>query len=119
MDRFLIKGKSSNGSWACMVSRQDDRAAAVNSLMESFGGSLDAIYWDVESAAAYALVELPDAVTAAAVVTAIAKTGPFAGIEVHELLTQSQLSDALVLAGDASRVYKAPGYAAVSPDAVP
>jgi hypothetical protein len=51
----------------------------------------------------------------AAVVTAITGTGAFTGVEAHELLTHSQLSDALVLAGDASRVYNA----AVSPDAVP
>jgi len=118
MNKFLIKARYSSGSWARMISRHDDRAAAVNSLMESYGGSLDAIYWDVESAAAYALAELPDSVTAAAVVTAMTRTGAFTGVEVHELLTQSQLRDALVLAGDASRVYKVPGYAAMSPDGV-
>jgi len=113
MAKFLIRGRYSGGSWARMIARRDDRTLAVRALMDSFGGSLDALYWEVETAAAYALVDLPDTVAAAAVVTAISKSGAFVGVEVHELLSQSQLNDVLVLAGDAAKVYKVPGYAAV------
>jgi uncharacterized protein with GYD domain len=116
MDRYLIKVNYSAGSWARMIARPDDREAAMSCLLDSLGGSLEAIYWDVESTAAYALADLPDAVTLAAIVTTMAKTGAFTAVEVHEMLTQQQLSDALVLAGDASAVYKAPGYAAVGAD---
>lgn len=111
---YLIKVQYSAGSWARMIARQDDRAAAMSCLLESLGGSLEAVYWDVESTAAYALADLPDAVTLAAVVTAMSKTGAFTAVEVREPLTQEQLSDALVLAADASTVYKVPGYAAMN-----
>src|SRR5215469_2060464 len=116
MNKYLIKAQYSAGSWARMIARQDDRAAAMSSLLESRGGSLEANYWDVESTAAYTLADLPDAITLAAIVTCMAKTGAFTAVEVHELLTQEQLSDALVLAVDASAVYKVPGYAAMGAD---
>jgi uncharacterized protein with GYD domain len=113
MTKFLIKGKYSSGSWARMISRHDDRTAAARSLMESLGGELDQLYWDVQSAAAYALADLPDAVTSEAIITALDATGAFRNVEAHELLTQSQLNDALALAADASRVYSVPGHSAV------
>jgi hypothetical protein len=78
--------------------------------MESFAGSLETVYWDVESAAAYALADLPDSVTAKAVLTAMTKTGAFVSLYAHELLTEEQLSEVLVLAGDDANIYKVPGY---------
>jgi uncharacterized protein with GYD domain len=115
MSRFMIKFTYSNASWARMISVADDRTSAARVLFESLGGSLERIDWDVENCAAYTVAELPDSVTAAAVLTATARTGAFIGVEAHELLTQEQLHDALMLARDAARVYEPPGSAAVEP----
>jgi uncharacterized protein with GYD domain len=112
MAKFMIKFIYSSGSWARMVKVADDRSTAVRILVESLGGSLEAMYWDVQSSAAYALVELPDAVAAVAVITATSKTGAFFGVEAHELLTERQIHEALTLAKDASLVYDAPGSSA-------
>jgi uncharacterized protein with GYD domain len=113
MTKFLIEGKYSSGSWARMIRRHDDRTAVVRSLMQSLGGELDQLYWDCQSAAAYALAELPDAVTTEAIITTLDGTGAFRSVEAHELLTQDQLRDALTLAADASQVYQVPGHSAV------
>lgn len=116
MSRFMIKFKYSSASWARMIKVADDRTRAQRVLVESLGGSLERIDWDVENCAAYAVAELPDSVTAAAVLTVTARTGAFIGVEAHELLTEEQLHDALMLARDAALVYEPPGSAAVEPD---
>lgn len=116
MGRFMIKSTYSNASWARMLKVADDRTRAVRVLVESLGGSLERIDWDAQSGAAYAVADLPDSVTAAAVLTATARTGAFVSVEVHELLTQEQLHDVLMLARDAAQVFAPPGSAAVEPD---
>jgi hypothetical protein len=115
MSRFMIKFTYSSASWARMINVADDRTRAGRVLMESLGGSLERIDWDVQNCAAYAVADLPDSVTAAAVLTATARTGAFIGVEAHELLTQEQMHDVLMLARDAAQVYEPPGSAAVEP----
>ena len=112
MCKFLVKVNYSSGSWAPMIKSPADRAVAVSGLMECLGGSLECLYWDVESCAGIAVADLPDSVTAAAVLTAAAKTGAFNGVEAHELMSQDQLTDVLLLARSTSGVYKPPGYSA-------
>jgi uncharacterized protein with GYD domain len=113
MSKFLIQGKYAGGSWARMIKVTDDRTGAARSLVESLGGCLESIYWDVENCTAFAVADLPDSVSAAAVITTMATTGCFTAVEVHELLTQEQLRDVLMLARDVAQVYNAPGSAAI------
>lgn len=103
---------------ARMLKVTDDRTRAERILMESVGGSLERIDWDVQNCAAYAVAVLPDSVTAAAVLTATARTGAFIAVEAHELLTQEQMHDVLMLARDAAQIYEPPGSAAVEPGLV-
>jgi hypothetical protein len=112
----MIKFTYSNASWARMLKVADDRTRAGRVLMESLGGSLERIDWDVQNCGAYAVAELPDSVTAAAVITAMARTGAFMSVEAHELLTQEQMHDVLTLARDVAQVYEPPGSAAVELD---
>jgi hypothetical protein len=60
------------------------------------------MYWNVQKSASYAIADLPDAVAAVAAISATAKTGAFISVEADELLTESQIHDALKLANDAS-----------------
>ena len=117
MSKYMIKFTYSNGSWARMVKVADDRTTAVRTLVECLEGSLEAMYWDIQDCASYVLADLPDAVSAAAVTTATAKTGAFIGVEVHELLTKDQMHAALTLAKFAADVYEAPGSSAIEPAA--
>jgi uncharacterized protein with GYD domain len=116
MCKYMIKFIYSSGSLARMVKVLDDRTTAVRILVESLGGSLDAMYWDVQKSSSYAIADLPDALSAVAAITAAARTGAFIGVEADELLTEDQIHGALTLAKDASEVYYAPGKSAIEPD---
>ena len=84
--------------------------------MEHLGGSLESIYWEVETASAFIVADLPDSVSAAAVITAATKTGAFKEVHVHEVLTQDQFRDMVTLAQSSDRVYRPPGQAAIERD---
>lgn len=116
MLKFVIKFTYSSASWARMLKIHEDRAAAVAALMEHLNGSLESIYWEVRTASAYATCDLPDAVSAAAVLTAAERTGAFRDVQVHEVLTADQLGDATDLARSTEGIYQPPGLAAVTQD---
>jgi uncharacterized protein with GYD domain len=109
----MFTGHYSNASWARLVKASDDRVSAFDTLLRSLGGSLDVMYWSVRNGAVRAIAELPDAMAAKAVVTAIVRTCAFTSVEVDELLSQDQLRDTLVLARSAEAFYEAPGKSAV------
>jgi len=84
--------------------------------MEYFHGSLEAIYWEVETASAFVIANLPDSVSAAAVIAVATRTGAFAEVRVHEVLTEKQLGDVVALAQGSDKVYCPPGWAATQRD---
>jgi len=114
--KFVIMFRYSSASWARMLKVPEDRTSAVAVLMEHLGGSLESIYWEVETASAYVTADLPDSVSAAAVIAASTKTGAFTEIQVHEVLTQGQLRDMVALAQSTEDVYRAPGQTAIERD---
>jgi uncharacterized protein with GYD domain len=114
--KFVIIFTYTSASWARMLKVPDDRVSAESALMEHLHGSLEAIYWEVETASAYVIGNLPDSVSAAAVITAATKTGAFKEIHVHEVLTQDQLRDMVALAQSTDQVYRPPGQAAIERD---
>jgi len=114
--KFVIMFRYSSASWARMLKIPEDRASAEAVLMEHLGGSLESIYWEVETASAYVTADLPDSVSAAAVIAAATKTGAFTEIQVHEVLTQDQLRDMVALAQSTEDVYRAPGQTAIERD---
>ena len=116
MLKFLMTFTYSSASWARMLKVPEDRAAAVSALMEHLGGSLESIYWEVETASAYAIADLPDSVSAAAVIAAATRTGAFRDVHVHEVLTQDQLRDMVALARSSEDVFRPPGQAAIQRD---
>ena len=116
MLKFAMTFTYSSASWARMLKVPEDRASAVSALMEHLGGSLESIYWEVETASAYVIADLPDSVSAAAVIASATKTGAFRELHVHEVLTQDQLRDMVALAQSTDEVYRPPGQAAVERD---
>jgi uncharacterized protein with GYD domain len=117
MLKFVIRFTYSSASWARMLKFPEDRAAAVAALLEHLHGSLEAIYWEVETASAHVTADLPDSVSAAAVITAATRTGAFKEIQVSEVLTQDQLRDMVALAQSSEGIYRPPGLAGVARDA--
>jgi uncharacterized protein with GYD domain len=116
MLKFVTKFVYSSASWARMLQFPEDRASATAALVEHLGGSLESIYWEVETASAFVTADLPDSVSAAAVITAATRTGAFREVHVHEVLTEDQLRDMIALAQSADGVYRAPGLAAIARD---
>jgi uncharacterized protein with GYD domain len=109
MRKFIAIFTYSSGSWARMINSPDDRGRALQQLLESVGGSLECIYWELGSRDGYFIVDLPDSVTAEALIAAMTRTGAFKTVEAHELLTQQQLIASLDLAKDVAQVYQVPG----------
>lgn len=111
MPRYIAIFSYSSGSWARMLDSPGDRTTVVQQTLDSLGGSLECLYWQVGTHDGYAIGEVPDSVTAEAVAAAMTKTGAFKSVEAHELLTQQQLMESLDLARDAAQVYEVPGQA--------
>jgi uncharacterized protein with GYD domain len=109
MTKYITIFSYSSGSWARMINHPGDRTTAVRELLESLGGSLECLYWQLGTHDGYAIGDVPDAVTAEAVAAAMTKSGAFKSVEAHELLTQQQLIETLTLARDAAQVYEVPG----------
>jgi uncharacterized protein with GYD domain len=116
MLKFVMTFTYSSASWARMVKVPDDRATAVALLLEHLHGSLESIYWDVGNGSAHVIADLPDSVSAAAAITAAVRTGAFKDIQVHEVLTQDQLRDMIVLARGSQDIYRVPGQSAIERD---
>jgi uncharacterized protein with GYD domain len=117
MLKYVVIFVYSSASWARMLKVPEDRASAEAALMEHLGGSLESIYWEVETASAYVITDLPDSVSAAAVITAATRTGAFKEVHVHEVLTQVQFRDMVALAQSTEDIYRPPGQAAIDRDA--
>ena len=113
MLKFMVTFNYSSASWARMLAVTDDRTSAVSTLLETLGGKLESMYWEVEDAAAHVICDLPDALSAAAAITAATRTGGFKDVRVRELLTQDQLRSVVTLARTTEGIYHPPGAAAV------
>jgi uncharacterized protein with GYD domain len=110
MPKYIQIFNYSSGSWARMInSLGGDQTTSVQHTLESLGGSLECMYWQVGSHDGYAIFDVPDSVTAEAVEQAMTKTGAFKSMETHELLTGKQLVETLLLAREAAQVYEVPG----------
>jgi uncharacterized protein with GYD domain len=116
MPKFMYICAYSPGSWARMMRISDDRTEAAKTLVEALGGTLECVFWEVTTQAAYAFADMPDSSTAAAATTVLNHTGAFKNVESHQLLTQDQMTGILRLASDVSEVYRVPGQAAVDED---
>ncbi len=111
MPKYITRMSYSSGSWARMINNPGDRHTALTRVMESLGGTLESLYWQFGTQDALAIADFPDAVSAGAMNTAVTKTGAFKMVETHELLTQKQLNDILLLARGVAEDFEVPGHA--------
>jgi uncharacterized protein with GYD domain len=113
MPKFMFKFNYSSASWARMLVVTDDRTSAAAALLEYLGGKMESMHFVVEDAAGYVICDLPDSLSAAAVITTGIRTGAFKEIEVTQLLDQDQLREVVALARSAADIYHPPGAASV------
>jgi hypothetical protein len=71
------------------------------------------MYWEVQNAAAFVICDLPDALCAAAAITAATRTGGFKDVQIFQLLSQDQLRDVVTLAKSTEGIYHPPGATAL------
>jgi uncharacterized protein with GYD domain len=116
MPRFMIQMTYSSASWARMIAHADDRPKAVGELMEHLNGKLEAMYWDMGRASTYIIGELPDSMSAAAIITVATGTGGYKDVEAREILDQEQVRAIVALARSSEGVFSPPGKAALERD---
>jgi uncharacterized protein with GYD domain len=74
------------------VAKPSDRAAVVQQLAESAGGSVESYYWMFGQYDGAGVFVLPDSHTMAAVSLAATSSGAFTRFETHELIESSDLT---------------------------
>ena len=75
MAKYALFFSYTQEAWANMIKNPTDRSAAARDLAESLGGSLESFYWMFGEHDGFAVVDMPDSVTAAAVSVAVASSG--------------------------------------------
>jgi uncharacterized protein with GYD domain len=109
MPKYVSFFTYSSETWGRMISAPGDRAAALRQVLDSVGGSLDAMYWMFGDYDGMVIFDAPDSASAAAVSIAAGSSGAFKHLETHELFSQEQLGETLARAKGTTRVYQLPG----------
>jgi uncharacterized protein with GYD domain len=107
MARYLIQGAYSSESWSALIDTPHDRATPIKSVVEQVGGHLESFYFSFGEYDVVSIVDLPDNVTAAAVVIKAAAGGALKDVRTTPLLTIDESIEALTKAQDVH--YQPPG----------
>jgi uncharacterized protein with GYD domain len=108
MALYLYRFSYSPDAWEALVKSPEDRRDMLAArIFGTFGGELQGFWYSFGEYDGYAIAELPDNVSAAAVSAAIASTGALHRLETTPLITVEEMVDALDRAADFA--YRAPG----------
>jgi uncharacterized protein with GYD domain len=104
---YLFRFSYTPESWSALVDHPEDRRETLATRVFAFGGQLQGFWYSFGEHDGYALVDLPDNVSAAAVLAAISATGALRHLEAIVLVGADEMRDALGRARDFH--YKEPG----------
>ena len=105
MPKFMIKASyAAEGVRGLLKEGGTGRRAAVQKLIESIGGKLDAFYFAYGEADAYVIADVPDAATGIAVSLAVNASGAVR-VSTTPLITPEEMD----AASKKSVAYRAPG----------
>jgi uncharacterized protein with GYD domain len=107
MARYLVQFAYNSDAVSNMVRNPQDRAAAVRAMAENWGGSIESFYFTFGEYDGFAIAEVPDNVTMAAISMAVASSGAFKSFHTTVLLTPEEAVEAMRRAGTVS--YTPPG----------
>jgi uncharacterized protein with GYD domain len=96
-------------TWARLVAEPGDRTPAVRQTVADAGGELTGLYYTLDDLGGIALVEAPDADTAAAISLVITASGAFAWVRVQQLWPASDVMPILDAAQAAAAAFRRPG----------
>jgi uncharacterized protein with GYD domain len=108
MPRFITFFSYTAESAKAMIERPSDRSAAAKALVESLGGTQEGFYWMQGEHDGFLITNLPDGVTAAALVAAVAATGAAERFETHQIFDPEEQAAIVKHADTARQAYKPP-----------
>ena len=108
MPRFITFFSYTGEATKAMIERPSDRSAAAKALVESLGGTQEAFYWMQGKHDGFLITNLPDGVTAAAIVAAVGASGAVTDLETHQIFDHDEQAAIVKHAQTAVRAYKPP-----------
>lgn len=108
MAKFAIFFSYTPEAWGSMLRNPSDRADAARQLAEAVGGSLESFYWMLGEYDGFAVANVPDAVSAAAVSVAVSSSGAIARTSTHEVFDSDDRDALIDKARAAAAVYSPP-----------
>ena len=109
MPRYVTFFTYTGEAWARMLERPEDRAEAARTAIEATGGRMDSFYWMMGRADGFAVYSVPDEISAAGLLAAVASSGRVARVETFQVLDMTEGRRALERARELSRTYRPPG----------
>jgi uncharacterized protein with GYD domain len=109
MAKFAVFFSYKPETWNQLLMKPSDRKAAVQDLAASVGGSLETMYFMFGDRDGFAVVDVPDPNSAAAISIAVNSTGAFSHMETHELIAPEDLPSVLEKAASAREGFRPPG----------
>lgn len=105
MPKYLVQGSySADGAKGLLKDGGSKRRTAVETMAKGFGGRVESFYYAFGDTDVYAIVEVPDNVTAAAVSLAVNASG-VVSLKLTQLLTAEEIDEAT----KKTITYQAPG----------
>jgi uncharacterized protein with GYD domain len=96
MAKYLIKASySAEGTKGLLKEGGSGRAGAVDQLIQSVGGKVEAFYFAFGENDVYVIADLPDNASAAAVAAAVGSAGALSSYETVVLLTPAEVDEAV------------------------
>jgi uncharacterized protein with GYD domain len=96
MALYLFRFGYTPEAWAALMESPGDRRDMLAArLFGTFGGRLEGFWYCFGEQDGYALVELPDTVSAAAASVAVAATGSFRHLETTVLISVEEMVEAM------------------------
>lgn len=108
MPKYIVFFSYSSAAIKGMIDHPSDRAAAVNELTTSLGGTVESFYWMQGQHDGFVIGEFPDSVSGVAVTAAVASTGAVTSIESHEIFDHDQQAEIVKSAKTALGAYTPP-----------
>jgi uncharacterized protein with GYD domain len=109
MAKFAVFFSYKPETWNQMLLKPGDRTAAVRDLASTVGGSLESLYFMFGDRDGFAVIDVPDPDTAAAVSIAVSSSGAFSHLETRQLIAPEDMTAVLEKAARAREAYRPPG----------
>lgn len=108
MAKFAVFFSYTPAAWKAMLEQPSDRAAAARQITEAVGGKLESFYWMFGDHDGFAIAEVDDSLSAAAVSVAVSASGALTNVSTHELLDADARTELVARARNALGAYAPP-----------